>query len=124
MIEASLKVDSFEKNYMYTDNMAKIRQIYNLILMPPGTDPLNPSKGCDVRSYYYQFKDDESIRILENNIRDQIRLYTTYIATNVSCKAMKNKFGKYILHVVVMLQNQSIVISTDGEQSALNLLER
>ena len=54
MVEASLKIDSLKKNVQYTGMQAVARQIYNLILMKPGTDPLNPAKGCDARSYYYR----------------------------------------------------------------------
>ena len=123
MTEASLKIDSFGRNIQYTGHEATIRQLYHLILMKPETDPLNPGKGCNARSYYYQIKDDAIISQLETTIRDQIATYTPHKVINVSCKAIKNKSGKYILHIIVMLPNsRSVIVSTDGETSSLNLI--
>ena len=125
MTEASLKIDSLGKNIEYKNMDAKIRQIYNLILMKPGTDPLNPEKGCDARSYYYQFNDDNVLRNLETKINDQIRIYTPYTIQSVMCKAIRNREGNYILHIMVSLLNDvTVAISTNGEASTLNLLNK
>ena len=125
MIEASLKIDSLGKNVQYTGYDATVRQIYNLILMKPGSDPLNPKKGCDARSYYYRIKDDSIISQLENDIRDQISKYTPHKVSAVNCKAVKNKSGKYILHIIIILPNdKSVIVSTDGEASTLNLINK
>ena len=125
MIEASLKVNTLGQNVTYTNSTARIRQIYNLLLMKPGTDPLNPSKGCDVRSYYYQIKDDTILQLLQTKISEQIAKYTPYTIRNVLCKAIKNRQGNYILHIAISLTNSStVVVSTDGEQSTLNLIDK
>lgn len=124
MIEASLKVDTLGQNIQYTGITARIRQIYNLILMKPGTDPLNPSKGCDARSYYYQYKEDSVLSELETKINDQVKKYTPHTITSVACRAIKNKYDKYILHIIVTLTSgTNVVVSTNGEASTLNLLD-
>lgn len=123
MIEATLKLDSWGQNVQYTDMTAVIRQIYNLILMKPGTDPLNPEKGCDARSYYYSIKDDSIIQKLQQNITNQISKYTPYMVRGVVCKAVMNKSHNWILHIVVtLISGQTVVVSTNSEVSALNLL--
>ena len=123
MIEASLKMDSLGKNVQYTGVSAKVSQIYNIITMKPGSDPLNPYKWCDIRSYYYQFNEENILRTLETNIYDQIGQYTPYLVSSVQCRAVKNLKGKYILHVIVMMPDtKSIIVSTNGETSSLNLI--
>ena len=123
MIETTLKIDSLDKNIEYTGTRAIIQQIYNLVLMKPGTDPLNPEKGCDARSYYYQFKDSSVLQNLEIKIQEQIRKYTPYTVSNVVCRADKNKAGNYILRIVIsMSRSSAIVISTNGDRSAVNTI--
>lgn len=125
MIEPSLKIDSLGKNITYTGIDAKIRQLYNLTLMKPGSDPLNPDKGCDARSYYYQFKDDNVLSNLESKISEQVSKYTPHIIQSVSCKAIKNRSGKWILHIIYVLVNGSqAIVSTDEERSTLNLITK
>lgn len=125
MIEATLKLDSLGQNLQYTDSKAQIRQIYNLILMKPGTDLLNPNKGCDARSYYYAIKDDGIIQELQEKITDQISKYTPYVTRGVICKASLNRSNKWILHIMIMLVNgQTAVVSTDADVSTLNLITK
>ncbi len=125
MIEPSLKIDSLGKNIMYTGIDARIRQLYNLTLMKPGSDPLNPDKGCDARSYYYQFKDDNVLSTLESKIYDQVSKYTPHIIQSVNCKAIRNRSGKWILHIIyVLVSGSQAIVSTDEERSALNLISR
>ena len=125
MVEASLKLDSLGQNLQYTGNLAIVRQIYNLILMKPGSDPLNIEKGCDARSYYFQIKDDTVLSELQQNITNQISTYTPYSVRNVVCKAILNRNHQWILHIVVVLiDGRSIVVSTNGDLSTLNLIDR
>lgn len=125
MTEPSLKKDSLGKNIQYTGVNATIRQIYHLILMKPNTDPLNPEKGCDARSYYFQIKNDNTVSSLETKIKEQIAAYTPYNPANVMCKAIKNKYGKWILHIMISIYgNKTIIVSTNGERSTLNLLDK
>lgn len=125
MIEATLKLDSLGQNLQYTDIKATVRQIYNLILMKPGTDPLNPDKGCDARSYYYQINNESVISSLQNNITNQIAKYTPYMVRGVICKALLNRSNKWILHIIVTLINgQTVVVSTNSDVSTLNLISK
>lgn len=125
MIEATLKLDSLNKNLQYTGSQAIVRQIYNLILMKPGTDPLNPEKGCDARSYYYRIKDDSVLSELQTKITDQISTYTPHTVRSVMCKATMTKSKQWILHIMVTLLNgRTMAVSTNGDLSTLNLLDR
>lgn len=125
MIEATLKLDSLNKNLQYTGSQAIVRQIYNLILMKPGTDPLNPEKGCDARSYYYRIKDDSVLSELQTKITDQISTYTPHTVRSVMCRATMTKSKQWILHIMVTLLNgRTMAVSTNGDLSTLNLLDR
>lgn len=125
MIEATLIVDSYGRNHMYTGDTAMIHQIYNLIVMDPGTDPLNPEKGIGIKSYKYAYTDQTILSTLENNINTQIYKYTPYTLTNVMCKAIKNRKGDYYLHVFISLNeiNEIINVSTDGEKTELAIMK-
>lgn len=125
MIEATLKLDTLGQNLQYNGSKAAIRQIYNLILMKPGTDHLNPNKGCDARSYYYAIKEDSVLEKLQQEIIDQIAKYTPYTVRSVLCKASLNRSHKWILHIMVMLiSGQTAVVSTDADVSTLNLINK
>ena len=124
MIEATLLLDSYGRNLMYTNDTAMIHQVYNLIVMDKGTDPLNPEKGVGITSYYYEYKDDTLLRDLENEIQNQISKYTPYSLVNVLCRAIKNKKGDYILHIFLSFTtlNKIVNVSTNGEKTELALL--
>ena len=124
MIEATLIVDSYGRNHMYTGDTAMIHQIYHLIVMDPGTDPLNPAKGIGIKSYKYAYTDQVVLSRLENEIRNQISKYTPYTLINIMCKAIKNRKGDYYLHVFISLNeiNQIVNVSTDGEKTELAVI--
>ena len=93
--------------------------------MKPGTDLLNPEKGCDARSYYFQIKDDSVISDLQKKITDQIAKYTPYIVRGVICKPVLNISKQWILHIIVVLiDGQSVIVSTNGDVSTLNLIDK
>ena len=121
MIEASLSLNSLNQNHQYIGDNAIIKQIYNLLLMVPGTDPLNLDKGCDTTSYYYQTKDNGRISELEQRIQDQIHTYTPYKVNNVICRGLKNNEDKWILHILItFFAGINILFSTDGEKTSAN----
>ena len=124
MTEATLIVDSYGRNHMYTGDTAMIHQIYHLIVMDPGTDPLNPEKGIGIRSYKYAYTDQTVLSNLENTISRQIGKYTPYTLVTVMCKAIKNRKGDYYLHVFISLNevNEIINVSTDGEKTELAVI--
>lgn len=125
MIEATLKLDTLGQNLQYTGVKATVREIYNLILMKPGTDRLNPSKGCDARSYYYQINDNSIIDELQRNITDQISKYTPFKVQGVVCKAILNREKEWVLHIIVIMpNNMAVVVSTNAEVSTLNLINK
>lgn len=121
MQEATFIIDSFGKNMTYNGDKGIVHQIHHLLVMAPGTDPLNPEKGINIKSYYYEFVDDSILIDLQNKIREQIADYTPYTVLNVIVKAIKAKSEKYILHTFISLQEyQDIInVSTDGERSTL-----
>lgn len=121
MEETTFIVDSYTKNIVYEGDRGVVHQIYHLFNMVPGTDPLNPEKGINIKKYYYEFTDDTILLDLENEIRDQIRDYTPYTVLNVACKAVKHESGKYFLHTFLSLREFSDIInvSTNGESSDL-----
>lgn len=121
MKEATFITNSYGKNITYDGDRGIVHQIYHLIVMQPGTDPLNMYKGIDINKYYYEFVDDAILLDLENDIKQQIADYTPYTVLNVICKAIKNKLGKYILHTFISLREygEIINVSTNGEKSEL-----
>ena len=125
MVEATLIVDSYGRNHMYTGDTAMVHQIYHLIVMDPGTDHLNPEKGVGIKSYRYSYTDQTVLSTLENNILMQINKYTPYTLLNVMCKSIKNRKGDYYLHVFISLNeiNEVINISTDGEKTELAVIK-
>ena len=125
MIEATLMLDSYGRNRVYTDDTAMVHQIYHLIIMEKGTDPLNPDKGVDIESYRYEFKDDSVLMQLQQIIQKQVSDYTPYTVTNVICKAVKNRYNNYILHIFISISEfrNIINISTDGERSELGIIQ-
>lgn len=125
MIETTLMIDSYGRNREYRGDTAMVHQIYNLFIMEKGTDELNPDKGIDIAKYYYAIKEDSTLMQLETEIRDQIATYTPYEITNVICKGIKNKIGKYILHVFVQLSDITDVVnvSTNGEDTQLAMMQ-
>lgn len=118
MTEVSLKLDTFGRAKNYTGVEAVARQLTNLIWMIPGTDPLNPSKGCDIRSYYFNIDKENILSNLELSIKNQISKYTDFGITKVKCKSIINKFGVHLLAVLMQygIGNQQIVVTTDGER--------
>lgn len=125
MTEATLMVDSYGRNHMYTGDTAMVHQIYYLIVMDPGTDPLNPEKGIGIKNYRYSYTDQTVLSTLENEIRTQIAKYTPYTLSNVMCKDIKNKKGDHYLHVFISLQeiNDIVNIATDGERTELAVMQ-
>lgn len=124
MTEATLIIDAYGRNLMYTGDSAVIHQIYNLIVMDPGTDDLNPGKGIGIKSYYYEYNDSTVLMTLENKIREQIATYTPYSLANIICKGIKDSKGDFILHVFIMLRDiENIVnVSTNGEITELAVI--
>lgn len=124
MIEVTLSSDSFKQNPTFADEIAILRQLYNLIVMKPGTDPLNPAKGCDVNSAYYKFKSEMDTIVLEQTIKEQILAYTDYKISNVSCKTLKSG-EKWVLHVFlsIMGMERELVVSTNGEFSQYTVID-
>lgn len=121
MIEASLNLDSLGQNLQYVDTRAVIKQLYNLLVMKPGTDLLNLDKGCDTTAYRFQTNEQSRISTLEMRIRDQISTYTPYKIQNCVCKALKNNNGDYILHILITLANGvNALFSTNGNVSTIN----
>lgn len=125
MTEATLIVDSYGRNHMYTGDTAMVHQIYHLIVMDPGTDHLNPEKGIGIRSYRYSYTDQTILSTLENEISRQISKYTPYTLVNIMCKAIKNRKGDYYLHIFISLNeiNEIINVSTDGEKTELAIMQ-
>lgn len=125
MIETTLMVDSYGRNREYRGDTAIIHQIYNLFIMEKGTDELNIDKGIDIKKYYYAIKEDSTLMQLETEIRNQISTYTPYEISNVICKGIKNKAGKYILHVFVQLSDitEVVNVSTNGEETELAMMQ-
>lgn len=125
MTEATFMIDSYRRNTTFKDNKAMIYQIYNLIVMDPGTDSLNPEKGVGILSYKYAYDEQTVLIELENDIRNQVSNYTPYTLTNIICKSMKNKQNKSILHIFISLNelNEVINISTDGERTSLSTMQ-
>lgn len=127
MIEPSLNMSTTNENTHYEGPTAQFRQIYNLLCMKPGTDILNPDKGIDINSYYYQYTDKNVLNQLSNSIEDQINTYTTFDIKTVDCRAVKSKKdNKYYLCVMIYLFNykDALLISTDGTSSAFDVLKQ
>jgi hypothetical protein len=124
MTEPTLNIDSFNANVSYSDAKAKFRQIYNLIKMHKGTDPLNSDKGVDINTYYYQFADDSVLTDIENEITNQIATYTPYRTQTVRCFTRKSSDGNTVLCTMVSLIDEEIKLAvvTNGNASAFDLL--
>lgn len=126
MAEATFMVDNLNQNKLLEGVKEEIQQLYQLITMYKGTDPLNPDKGVGIENYKYDYADNGILINLENEISEQIRKYTPYLSAEIGCKAIKNVDGDYILHVFIMLPNLEtavVDISTNGKGSSLALIK-
>lgn len=121
MQEATFIVNSYGKNIAYEGDRGIVHQIYHLLNMKPGTDPLNPKKGINMPGYYYEFADDATLIELENEIRQQITDYTPYTVITIMCKDVKHKSGNHHLHTFISLREYEDIINvaTNGETSEL-----
>lgn len=125
MIEPTFKVNSIGENLLYDGGRTKFAQIYTLICMKKGTDVLNPDKGVDINSYYYEFNKQSTLMDLERIIIDQITQYTPYKPYVVNCSS-KLVDDKYIISIIITLQNQddTIIIVSNGEESDFDIFRK
>ena len=118
MTEPTFNVNSLGENKIYTGSRAQFAQIYNLIRMKKGTDPLNPDKGIGIADYYYMFDEASDLMKLENQIYDQIITYTEYRPITVNCTSKKVE-GVKVLSVLISLKdfNEVLVVLSNGDNT-------
>lgn len=121
MTEATLKLNSLGENVAYSNARGTMEQVYHLINMMPGTDPLNPTKGVGIQRWYYRLNNDATIRDVQQEIETQVTKYLNVQNLRVICKGVRTKKNNDYVLVIAMTYGlgSSFVMATNGEKTRL-----
>ena len=124
MINVTQNTDGFRRNPTIQGEEEILTRCYNLLVMTPGTDDLNPNKGCDIRKFIYTFKDDVNVLHLQREIKSQIEKYLGITVADVICRCLKTN-GTWKLHVILTItgSDKALLATADKDDTYMNIID-
>jgi hypothetical protein len=87
LLDCQMTLDDMNGIRSYSDELAVMLAVKNLLLGAPGNWPFDPDMGIDIEQYQFEFADSTSLNKIKRKVNSQINKYIpsdSGITTNIT----------------------------------------